>query len=376
MFNFDNCDFTDANSTLAPGIIKGNPECVCGLLGNSFLMDGNDSLYVPASFSDLFLLESFTFDFYFTISDPNIEMDIFSTSATCISSDSTMYLKYFGSSNELFFALSSNINNILVARIPLDKKLCWHRFTLVKVKTEYYFYINNELIRRFVSRENIPLAKRNPLVFGANNCSSASTSPFQGQIDEISWINRPLSQFEIKNNYLFPEQIVNKDTTIFLGNSVNIQVGASCGQSVSWTPNATLDLSDSFAPIAQPEESTTYISTINYRQCTVNDTIVIYVVDQNAIDCAQILLPKAFTPNNDNLNDTYGISNLFILEDFSFLEIIDRSGAVLWTTANSNEMWDGTYKGEAVNSGVYMYKVKYKCNGEEFFKVDSFSLIR
>ena len=48
----------------------------------------------------------------------------------------------------------------------------------------------------------------------------------------------------------------------------------------------------------------------------------------------------------------------------------------MWTGSNKNDTWDGSFKGSAVNPGMYIYKVKYSCNGNSFVKVDNFSVLR
>lgn len=375
-YTFDNCDYKEAQGLLADVTVTGNPDCVCGLNGNSLLFDGNDTLVFPKTYSDLFIRESYTFDFYFTLVDVQSDMDIFATSATCIGNDSTMTLKYLTANDELLFFMGSSSNNFMINLTKLDPSVCWHRFTLVKSETEYFYYLDNVLQERFVSRENIPVSKTNPLTFGANKCSVLGSVPMNGQLDNISWTERALSPLEIAASYVFPDQIVTRDTTIFTGSSVSIAMGSSCAQTAGWSPIDNLDLTNPFAPIATPDESTTYTSVINYRHCTITDTVRIYVVDEDDIDCNSILLPKAFTPNNDGLNESYGISNQFILEGMEFFQVFDRSGAKLWEAQNEFSTWDGTFKGQPMTSGLYFYKVKYRCKGEEFLKIDSFTLIR
>jgi gliding motility-associated-like protein len=366
----------ESGAVMPAGQIKGDPECTCGLTGNSFYMDGNDTLVFPPEFSDLFTRDFFTFDFYFTVESSAGEMDVFSSGTACISNDSVMYMKYFGSTGEIFFLMGSNINNLLLARTTLDETICWHRFTLVKSKTEYFYYLDNKLILRFVSRENIPISRTNTLALGYNLCGVQGSSGFRGQFDEITWTDKAFSELEIVNSYSYPDQIINRDTTIFLGDVVTIQTGSTCAATIDWTPVTGLDLTSVFNPAASPEASVTYFSDIRYRHCTVRDSVRIYVVDKDELDCEKLLLPKAFTPNGDGLNDRYGISNLFIVQSLGFMEILDRSGAVIWRTEELGSTWDGTFKGNELSSGVYFYKVKYTCSGEEFLKIESFSLIR
>ena len=70
----------------------------------------------------------------------------------------------------------------------------------------------------------------------------------------------------------------------------------------------------------------TYQLNLADQFCIATDTIHITVVDPDNLPCiAQ--LPKAFTPNGDGRNDTYGISNFIVLENKLIeFEIFDRWG--------------------------------------------------
>jgi hypothetical protein len=48
----------------------------------------------------------------------------------------------------------------------------------------------------------------------------------------------------------------------------------------------------------------------------------------------------------------------------------------MWTAINKTDTWDGSFNGQPVNSGMYIYKVKYTCTNQEFVKVDNFSVLR
>jgi gliding motility-associated-like protein len=81
-------------------------------------------------------------------------------------------------------------------------------------------------------------------------------------------------------------------------------------------------------------------------------------VDFEECDCS-ILLPNAFSPNNDGINEIFAPSiNCPILE-YYFL-IFDRWGEVLFKSTNINNGWNGLYKGEKVPAGVYFYILSYK----------------
>jgi len=76
----------------------------------------------------------------------------------------------------------------------------------------------------------------------------------------------------------------------------------------------------------------------------------------------KVTIPNAFTPNFDNLNDTF----LPVFTTYGFdhthyqLQIFDRWGVLLFTTTDYKRGWDGMYKGEPLREGVYVYKVRFK----------------
>jgi len=376
-FDFEQCTIKDASGSLADGILGGVPDCDCGLINNSFQLNGSDTLFFPKQFSALFSAENFTFDTYFTLSNTSGNADVFSVvGGDCSKVDSSMSLKYFATTDELFFVMGSNVNNLITVKSKIDQNICWHRFTLVKSKTEYFIYIDNVLKRRFSAREIIPLSVIHGFRFSGNPCRNPDEVGLIGKIDHVSFKFQALSALELLQSYLYPDQIVNRDTTIFAGNDVVLKIGNSCSQNVQWNPNADLVVQDLRTAVATPSETITYTTLIQDGLCNVRDSVTIFIADPNEIDCNKLLLPKAFTPNNDGLNDTYGISNTFIIEDLEFFEIYDRTGALIYKTDNINETWDASFNGQPVNAGMFLYKVKYTCGNEKRFSTGSFTLLR
>lgn len=68
-----------------------------------------------------------------------------------------------------------------------------------------------------------------------------------------------------------------------------------------------------------------------------------------------INFPNAFTPNGDNLNDTYGVESKFIKE-FEMI-IFNRWGEGIFQTNDINVRWDGTYRNSFAPSGEYTMKI-------------------
>lgn len=69
-----------------------------------------------------------------------------------------------------------------------------------------------------------------------------------------------------------------------------------------------------------------------------------------------LYIPSAFTPNGDGINDRFGVKALNITQ-FN-LKIFNRWGELIFETDDVGDLWDGTYKGEAITStDVFVYTV-------------------
>ncbi len=75
-------------------------------------------------------------------------------------------------------------------------------------------------------------------------------------------------------------------------------------------------------------------------------------------DCNLLrLIPTAFTPNNDHLNDCFGAKRWPLTSSFE-LNVYNRAGQMLFRSTNITECWDGTFNGIAQPMGTYIYSVK------------------
>lgn len=75
-----------------------------------------------------------------------------------------------------------------------------------------------------------------------------------------------------------------------------------------------------------------------------------------------IFIPSAFTPNDDGINDTFGVKGEGI-QNFKML-IFNRWGEVVYESTNPSEHWNGKYKEQPVESGTYVYEVYAKGYGK------------
>ena len=70
-----------------------------------------------------------------------------------------------------------------------------------------------------------------------------------------------------------------------------------------------------------------------------------------------IFVPSAFTPNNDNLNDGFGVKGIAI-NQFS-IEIYNRWGEKLYQSNDIDEKWVPKFMGNDIQEGIYLYLINY-----------------
>ncbi len=130
-----------------------------------------------------------------------------------------------------------------------------------------------------------------------------------------------------------------------------VQLSAEGGVYYEWSPANSLDYSDINNPTASPETTTTYIVKVTNEYGCVNYDSIKVELDNS------LFIPTLFTPNDDGNNDYFKVYG-FGIEEISF-KIYDMHGVVVFKTDDPEEIsdigWDGTYQGQSVSSGKYIW---------------------
>jgi len=124
-----------------------------------------------------------------------------------------------------------------------------------------------------------------------------------------------------------------------------------------WLLKPGLSCYDCPQPIATPFETTTYTLTAEAPGgCTDTDSLTILV--QKVRD---VYVPNVFSPNDDGENDrftVYGGPEVLEVK----LEVFSRWGELVFRSIGAandeREGWDGTYKGDLLPSGVYVWRAE------------------
>ena len=106
--------------------------------------------------------------------------------------------------------------------------------------------------------------------------------------------------------------------------------------------------------------------------CFIND---VYFIDVST--AIVVSIPKAFTPNRDNLNDVLKIEYGAGLKTFNFFRIFNRFGKIVFQTNRITDSWDGRFNGLDQEMDAYTYLIDYVTYKDEHItKTGSFILLR
>ncbi|GEO11089.1 NHL domain-containing protein [Segetibacter aerophilus] len=208
---------------------------------------------------------------------------------------------------------------------------------------------------------NTPVNKDNiQLVVAAANSSCATLSADSS--NTITLVVKPV-----------PEIIVSPvDTIVQPGAQVQMRVSIIGNvASYTWSPANAFTNSQNLSPLTLPVlATTTYkLNAVSANGCTTSKEAVLRVV-------TDLYMPTAFTPNDDGKNDVFRIppATSITLKEFT---VFNRWGAKVFTTRDQQTGWNGKYKGNLSDMGVYIYIISgTDLQGKEVFVKGSVLLMR
>ena len=156
-----------------------------------------------------------------------------------------------------------------------------------------------------------------------------------------------------------PEITIEADTEIInIGSSVQISVVEDYPH-YEWTSEQFIDCYDCQTINVKPEKTDTFqVEVTDINGCKNVGSIRIKVLQGCEIE--EILIPNAFTPDNNGKNDFFRIANLEDDVDAVHISIFNRWGEQVYS-ARGNRGWDGMYKGEPAPPEVYIYVITIEC---------------
>ena len=381
-YQFENNLSDTQGNIINEGIPLDDPSYDCGISGQALNFNGGtDEVRFDGQVREAFnTLNPFTLSIYFKANTQNGEMYLISKNRTNCEAQNVFFIKFQALSKTVNVYLKDADNREINIIAQLSQNRCWHHLVVTRDGGRVRVYGDGRFLREETTVGIIDLANEGNLVLGASDCARSNELPFNGVMDEVRVYNRRLSENEIRDLYVAPEQIATRDTVVFLGNSVQMSLTPNCTNRFEWFPTSGVSQPTAPNPAITPFTQGDYFYSVQMTDqnsgCVATDSIRITVVDPSRLDCSEAYLPNVFTPNNDGVNDTYGLSNPYAIQELISFEIFDRWGSRVFATGDPFQRWDGTYQNQKVNPGVMQYKVRYRCRGEELERFGNLMVMR
>jgi len=122
------------------------------------------------------------------------------------------------------------------------------------------------------------------------------------------------------------------------------------GVSAMWSPGNNLNSTTSFNPVFTGNKEQQYTVEIKTASgCTTIDTQLV-----KTVKAADIVVPSAFTPNKDGLND-FLHPVLLGIKELKYFRVYNRWGQLLYDMRSNGDGWDGTIGGTPQASQVVVW---------------------
>ena len=180
----------------------------------------------------------------------------------------------------------------------------------------------------------------------------AATTDYTVRISESTCHNDTLMNVRVSVNPI--PQVVSLKSNDIDCTVRTAQLQASGADTYIWSPGIYLNDMNRANPVATVDSSTTFIVTgTSLYGCSAADSITVKVTADGR---GLFLVPNAFTPNGDGLNDCFGISQWGNVQLRNF-SIYNRWGERIFKAVNAGDCWDGTYQGKPQDTGAFVYVI-------------------
>jgi gliding motility-associated-like protein len=148
------------------------------------------------------------------------------------------------------------------------------------------------------------------------------------------------------------------DRTVLEGGSIVLNANATGNAAYLWSPNIAIDNVRTLNPKVSPPSDQTYTLTVTSPDnCTNSDDVFVKVLKTP-------LVPNAFSPNGDGINDVWAIRYLDSYPDVD-VQVYDRYGQLVYRSKNYNNPWDGTRNNKPLPAGTYYYIIDRKVSSNK-----------
>jgi gliding motility-associated-like protein len=199
---------------------------------------------------------------------------------------------------------------------------------------------------------------------------------------DTSNVQNPIKKYNTNNNYnislivknpngcisnsfslpltIYKQPVVDAGVNIVTPEGVSVILQTTINDPIAfkylWTPSFYLNNDTILNPISTPIFTTTYkIYVYGGGNCYATDSVKVTALKQ-------LTIPNVFSPNGDNIHDTWDIA---FLNDYSNckIQVFNRNGQVVFNSLGYGNPWDGRINGVPLPVGTYYYIIDLNKNG-------------
>ena len=157
-----------------------------------------------------------------------------------------------------------------------------------------------------------------------------------------------------------------------LGDSVNLTASGADNYQWWWRNNSpSLGVGATKVVFLYANSQKIWVEGTDNYGCSDTAEIVI-----KAQSCCSLMMPNAFTPNGDGMNDKFGPETNGHPKGYA-MRIYNRWGQMIYVSYKIEQKWDGVYNGKPADLDTYHYMITGDCaNGEPIQMKGDFILLR
>jgi gliding motility-associated-like protein len=189
-------------------------------------------------------------------------------------------------------------------------------------------------------------------IFNVPGRFSTTLSDIDG-CDSVVILNLAVMSKPVAGFTFSPDSVVRIETPVFFQ---DVSTG-----SINWLWNFGTNLPDGISTEQNPVFTFTRKGEYFVRQFVEDKWGCVDSISQKILVTApfNVLIPNAFSPNGDGLNDTFGPFAEGVRSDGFEMMIFDRWGRNVFTTYQINERWDGMINGRRARSNsIFSYIIR------------------